>query len=691
MPFMRLKIRAAAWAMFLLLFANAACFSALPAEAACSLSAPASKIRHLIHIQFENLHLQRDDPASASDLERMPHLLAFLKERGVLGANHHGVLSTQAATTMLSGVSGLYPDRLGLPLAATYGSFNSAGAAEFDSAYGYWTARDGDGAPHMSGADGLAAPAPWTVFTRAGCDVASFGIANLGPENLPGDAVTLFGANSGEARAALADPIRARADLLGVAIHCAQWSRLCANRAHAVADSLPQEPGYAGFNALFGNRHVQAVLSANAPFRDLDGQIIADTYGNAGFPDAYGPTASQSLGYGASLMEAGVPVLYVFIADAFKHAPRPQSKALAPIDTDYARQLAAYDAAFTKFLARLAKANVTPADTLFVITSDAADHYVGQPQQDQDKHGEKDVYLDRLMLLQRQNVTRFDMSYGAAPALYLRGNPGPADPLARLFAQDLQKLTVADPATGDAAPLAAFVADRAAMALLHVKPGLAPRVPSFILFNRPDYYALLSEEDATCYEAKSCTVTDATYAWNHAYDATARGWLGLVGPGIPVQGLRSDVWSDQTDIRPTVLALLSLTDSYRSDGRLLAEFVAPDALPASVRATADFTRVAALYKNLNAPMGSVGHDALMASTRATRLEADGAYERAYAALSAFARRREQVAAHIQTMLDGASFHNNPFNPVEASALAKEAEGLIAAAQDFALGTQRGEL
>jgi len=690
MPFMRLKNKAAAWAIFLLLFASAAFSSPLSAEAACSLSSPSSKIKRLIHIQFENLHLQRDDPAIPSDLERMPHLFSFLKEHGVLNANHHGVLSTQAATNMLSGISGLYPDRLGMPLAATYGSFNSAGSTDFDSAYAYWTARDNDGAPHMIGADGLAAPAPWTVFTRAGCDVGSFGVANLGVENLPGDAITLFGAHSNEAREAIADPVRSKADLLSIAIHCARQSALCANRAHAVADLLPQEAGgYTGFHAVFGNRHVQEAIAAQTPLRDLDGQIITDTYGNVGFPDAYGPRASQSLGYAASLLEAGVPVLYVFIADSFKQAPRPQSKALAANDAGYEAQLASYDAAFTKFLERLSKANITLADTLFIVTSDETDHYAGQPPQE----GEIDVYLDRLMTLERQNVTRFDMSYGTAPAFYIHGNPSYTDPLARSFVQDLQKLTVTNPTTEEAEPLAAFVADRAAMSLLHLTPGLAARTPSFILFNKPDYYSLLSDDDATCNTVQACAVTDAFYAWNHAYGDPdkARGWLGLVGPGIPTQGLRNDVWSDQTDIRPTVLALLSLTDSYRSDGRLLKEFLAADSVPPSVAATADFVRLAALYKDLNAPLGSVGRNSLITSTKTMRLEADGAYEHAYAALSTFARQRERVASHIQALLDDASFHNMPFNPAQTSVLLKEAEGLIAAAQDLASGTQRGEL
>jgi len=49
---------------------------------------------------------------------------------------------------------------------------------------------------------------------------------------------------------------------------------------------------------------------------DMDGKPIADnsTPPNPGFP-GFDPTASQSLGYVASMLEAGVPVVYFYISD----------------------------------------------------------------------------------------------------------------------------------------------------------------------------------------------------------------------------------------------------------------------------------------------------------------------------------------------------------------------------------------
>jgi len=57
-------------------------------------------------------------------------------------------------------------------------------------------------------------------------------------------------------------------------------------------------------------------------------------------------------------------------------------------------------------------------------------------------------------------------------------------------------------------------------------------------------------------------------------------WLGLVGPGVKHLGVTGKAWSDHTDIRPTMMALLGLTDDYTYDG------VAADRLPEPEQAAA---------------------------------------------------------------------------------------------------------
>src|SRR5262249_846060 len=149
----------------------------------------------------------------------------------------------------------------------------------------YWTSpsngsiANGDGLPNMLSQDLKNHPAPWVPFTRAGCDVGAFSVANMEFETVPADVQTVFGPTSQQALGFLpilnANPNdnnfahqKARqsvnTDWLGIAIHCAQNSSLCSGP-NAALDALPDEPaGYANFSALFGNVNVAPVICARA-------------------------------------------------------------------------------------------------------------------------------------------------------------------------------------------------------------------------------------------------------------------------------------------------------------------------------------------------------------------------------------------------------------------------------------------
>ena len=58
--------------------------------------------------------------------------------------------------------------------------------------------------------------------------------------------------------------------------------------------------------------------------------------------------------------------------------------------------------------------------------------------------------------------------------------------------------------------------------------------------------------------------------------------LGLVGPDVQRQGVNNWLWSDHTDIQPTMMELLGLRDDYTPDGRALIEVIDPGALPPAV-------------------------------------------------------------------------------------------------------------
>jgi len=136
------------------------------------------------------------------------------------------------------------------------------------------------------------------------------------------------------------------------------------------------EPGgYTNFKALVGNFHVQPVISKSGPIKDLDGNVIQTAAGNPGFPNTFNPTATQSLGYAAQMLEAGVDVVYAYIADV--HDNRSGSGTFGPGEAGYVAQTKQYDVAFGKFFARLAAAGITKENTLFIVAPDENDHFAG--------------------------------------------------------------------------------------------------------------------------------------------------------------------------------------------------------------------------------------------------------------------------------------------------------------------------
>ncbi|HLX23761.1 MAG TPA: hypothetical protein VKR38_10475, partial [Usitatibacter sp.] len=176
-----------------LITAAAAGIIATPALAAhsgstgCRIQSPGGNIQHVIYLQFDNVHLSRDNPNVPSDLEQMPHLYNFLKSNGTLVNKHYTVLISHTTAGFTSAITGLYPDRMGLTVTNSYDYYNPAtGVPTFTSAFKYWTAPVAagvDNTPNMVTTGGKNTPAPWVTFTRAGCDVGEVSMANTVLEN----------------------------------------------------------------------------------------------------------------------------------------------------------------------------------------------------------------------------------------------------------------------------------------------------------------------------------------------------------------------------------------------------------------------------------------------------------------------------------------------------------------------------
>ena len=227
----------------------------------------------------------------------------------------------------------------------------------------------------MPNADNVNAPAPWVPYTRDGCNVGEVGMSNTVLENLATDIPTVFGAGSPQAAEAKADPDQATADIVGLAVHCAAGAAMCAS---GEQDALPDEPGgYHGYQALFGNAQIQPVVSPNGPVTALDGSTIADDEGNPGFPGFDSLTPTNSLGYAATLLEHGVQVDNIYVSDVHGDHTAAQTGDLGPGEQTYEQQLHAYDTAFGQFFTRLAHDGITPANTLFSVTTDEGDHFSG--------------------------------------------------------------------------------------------------------------------------------------------------------------------------------------------------------------------------------------------------------------------------------------------------------------------------
>src|SRR5260370_30641072 len=63
-------------------------------------------LKHVVEIQFDNVHLRRDNPNVPSDLEQMPNLLQFLANQGVLLTNHHTPLISHTADHIITTLTG---------------------------------------------------------------------------------------------------------------------------------------------------------------------------------------------------------------------------------------------------------------------------------------------------------------------------------------------------------------------------------------------------------------------------------------------------------------------------------------------------------------------------------------------------------------------------------------------------------
>jgi hypothetical protein len=533
------------------------------------------------------------------------------------------------------------------------------------------------------------------------------------------------------------------ADYVGIGVHCGRGNAICASAqavkfgqttatASAVPDVLPDEPGgYAGFQALFGHRYVAPQLGAGTPSLTHHGFPVTNAAGNLvdengneldgafltahpGFPGFGEINASQTLAYMADMLESGVPVVNGYLSDIHGNEDIPGlsacAKAPAALGSGsacYVAQAQYYNTAFGTFFRRLAADGITPHNTLFVLSSDEGDHEAGanvgraiQPTPANcdgatvsgttvtpdvpctypaGSFGELDGNITGLLATQEHDTTPFSLESDTAPEFYVTGQPGPDAPQVRTLEHDVAGLTAANPYTGTTQPIANYLADPAAEAIVHMVNADPARTPTLAMFARPDYF--LTSGSATC--SGSCVQQNTGFAWDHGDYAAEidTNYIGMVGPGVRQLGLdgsppgagpssagpdsgqitvpdenTTGPWTDETDIRPTLMYLTGLRDDYEHDGRVITQILGHRN---SALSAPGVTRLGECYKQLNSSVGKLGTDTLIAATRAIESTSpgDATYLRVDHELRNLEVARDWLASRIKGELEAAAFQD----------------------------------
>jgi hypothetical protein len=641
-----------------------------PAESSCELG---NGVRHVVNIVFDNTHFSRDNRNVPSDLEQMPALLNFLRGQGTLLTNEHTPLIAHTATDILTSLTGVYGDNMGVPISNSFRYYrtNAAKTTSLGVSFAYWTAPLFDPTPtagsdttfNMLTAGGKNAPAPWVPFTRAGCNVGGVSTANIELENTAIDIPTVFGATSPEAAEVAASTPDANnnaqpafGDFVGIAIHCAKGNVICTSSSHARPDLLADEPGgYNGYQGLFGHKYVAPAIGGVTTV-DKKTAITA-------FPGFDTMPANNTLGYVAQMLENGVPVTYGYISDGHAaHPPFTDPNPWASGEANYVKQLKTYDDAFKAFFDRLAKDGINRSNTVFVFTSDEGDHMIAGPPTPANcdgvhvpctyaKKGEVSGNLKGLVVTQTGVTTTFTVHSDSAPNVYINGNPDQLSSTTRNLERAVGTVTALNPYTNKTEVVANFLADQAQMRLMHMLTADSKRNPTFTMFAKPDYFLFAGAPGCAApgNTFPPCISVDPAFNWNHGDIAPEINttWLGIVGPGVRHLGATGRLWTDHSDIRPTLMALTGLQDDYAHQGRPITEIMSEGDNQGGS------SQLARIYKQINAPVGQLSLDSITFATKATLSNSAGdqTYIKADAKIADWNARRDALAAKMIVLLD----------------------------------------
>jgi hypothetical protein len=425
--------------------------------------------------------------------------------------------------------------------------------------------------------------------------------------------------------------------------------------------------------------------------------VIGDSSGNSGFVSGFSPTPAQTLGYVASLQESGIPVTYAYIEDAHNNW-NPPFQAFGPGEGGYVDQLKQENQAYAAFFERLAADGINKSNTLFVFTADEGDHFAGVAPSNTgcdgvstpcvypaNGVGEQTTLINDALSKEAGDNVPFDIHFDDAPNFYVHGAtgstapPGPNDPTVRQLEQDLGKLTLTNQQTGTTDKVTSHIADAVDQSILHMQTTDPLRTPTFTDFANPAYF-YQTGNCPTGSTSPGCPVVNPGFAWNHGGDQPEvdTTWLGYVGATVRHLGQTNAVWTDHTDVRPTMLSILGLHSDYVQDGAPETQIMDPSTVPSGLRShLLAYEVLMAAYKQLDAAVGQFGRDSEVVSTTAAESSSagDSVYQGFNQQLATCEAARDELVGRIKSAISDAAFGG----------------GTISSAQAFGLSLRAGEL
>jgi hypothetical protein len=171
----------------------------------------------------------------------------------------------------------------------------------------------------------------------------------------------------------------------------------------------------------------------------------------------------------------------------------------------------------------------------------------------------------------------FSVHNDSAPTVYVNGNPARTDATLRKLERDVAAAKAIDPyQSSSATPVALYLADKVGEKTLHMVTAdpqadavvHAVRQPGLLPDRREDRRRAADEVQLPGLGAPGVRLHRLPLRVEpRRRDRGHRAHLARHGrPGVKHLGITSQVWSDHTDIQPTILSLLDLRDSYQTDG-----------------------------------------------------------------------------------------------------------------------------